>query len=148
MNLPVARILCVEDDKDWCELLELMFEQTGENHQITTVSTVREALILIENISFDLYILDYVLPDGTGIEICREIRKTDPITPIMFYSAMARKIDIQAANEAGANEYLVKPDDIDSFVKTAKRLLNNKVQANPCGYGTANLKRKVYERMN
>ena len=140
MNLPVARILCVEDDKDWCELLELMFEQTGENYQITTVSTVREALILTENISFDLYILDYALPDGTGIEICRKIRQTDQITPIMFYSAMARKIDVQAAIEAGANEYLIKPDDIDNFVKTAKHLLNNKAHANPCGYGAANLR--------
>lgn len=141
MNIPVIRILCVEDDKDWCEVLELLLEGAIENFKLRHVGTVREALILIENLSFDFYILDNKLPDGTGIELCRAIRRISSDAPIMFYSAMAREIDKNEAFASGTNEYLVKPNDLDKFIKTVKRLLSEDYQPNPCGYGAANLKK-------
>jgi DNA-binding response OmpR family regulator len=125
MKSPIVRILCVEDDKDWCEVMELILEGAIGNFKLTSVDTVREALIMIENLSFDFYILDNRLPDGTGIELCRKIREADSTTPIMFYSGMVREIDKNEAFAAGANEYLVKPNDLDKFVTTVKHLLNS-----------------------
>ena len=141
MTFPVARILCADDDNDWCELLTLMLRQADDRYQVVSVSTVQKALVLIENLSFDLYILDYALPDGTGTELCRKIRQNDSDTPVMFYSAMAREIDRQMAMEAGANEYLVKPNDLERLTGTIKRLLNDALQINPCGCGLANPER-------
>ena len=124
MTSPVARILCVDDDKDCCELIEYMLRQENAGYDITSVSGVREALDLIAHQSFDLYILDYIMPHGSGEELCRKIRQADLNTPIMFYSAMARKIDEKEAIAAGANEYLVKPQDLDRFTETVGQLLN------------------------
>ncbi len=124
MTFPIARILYVEDDDDSRYLMKVMLQQENENYKLTSVSTVQKALVLIENLTFDLYILDYALPDETGTELCRKIRRTDLHTPIMFYSAMAREIDYQMAKAAGATEYLVKPNDLDRLTETVGRLLN------------------------
>lgn len=139
MTIPVVRILCVEDDRDWCEIMELILERAIGNLKLTSAGTVREALILTENLSFDFYIFDYRLPDGTGIELSRKIREADSTTPIIFYSAMAREIDKNEAFASGANEYLVKPNDLDKFITTVKHLLNNASRPNPGGYGMANI---------
>ncbi len=132
MTLPAAYILCLEVDKDWFELMELMFEYAEGNFKITLVSTIREALILIGHIKFDLYILDYVLPDGTGIEVCRKIREMYSDSPIMFYTAMAQKIERETAIKSGANEYLIKPDNLSDFLFTVKRLLSKSDIINSC----------------
>ena len=124
MTFPIARILYVEDDDDSRYLMKVMLQQANDDYKVTSVSTVQKALVLIENLTFDLYILDYALPDETGTELCRKIRRTDLHTPIMFYSAMAREIDYQMAKAAGATEYLVKPDDLDKLTETVGRLLN------------------------
>ena len=124
MNFFAASILYVDDDKDSCELMELMLHQSEASFEVKSVSTVREALSLIEKQSFDFYILDYALTDGAGTELCRKIRQKDSQTPIMFFSAMARDVDRQRAMAAGASEYLVKPNDLERFTKTVKRLLS------------------------
>jgi len=141
MSLPLPHILCVDDDNDWCDLLKLMLEQSGDEYKMTAVNSVRQALVLIENLPFDLYLLDYGLPDATGTELCRQIRQKDSDTPILFYSAMAREIDRRMAIEAGATEYLVKPNDLERLTGTINRLLNDSCQSNPCGYGADYLQR-------
>lgn len=124
MTFPIARILYVDDDEDSRELMEVMLKQESADYKVASVSTVKRALVLIENLTFDLYILDYALPDETGTELCRKIRRTDSHTPVMFYSAMAREIDRQTAMAAGATEYLVKPNDLDRLTETVGRLLS------------------------
>lgn len=126
MSLPVARILCVDDDDDSCELMEIMLRQEDDGYEMTSASDARKALALIAGQSFDLYILDYSLPDTAGTELCRKIREIDSDTPIMFYTAMARPVDRQTAMAAGATEYLVKPNDLDRLTGTVRRLLNKK----------------------
>ena len=118
------RILYVDDDRDSCELMSLMlttFLNTG--CQIMTASTPCEAASLMQNDAFDLYILDYTLPDISGVELCRRIREVEPEKPIMFYSGMALEEDKRRALKAGANEYLVKPNDLDKLVETVENLL-------------------------
>lgn len=121
------RILCVDDDQDSCELISLMLHLADSSYQVTTVSTARKLLDLIESQSFDLFLFDYALPEMTGIELCRRIRQTDSQTPILFYSAMAREIDRNAALAAGATEYLIKPNDLEKLTETVKRVLNKRL---------------------
>lgn len=117
------RVLYVDDDADSCEIISLMLHLENNNYRVSTASITREVLDLMESDSIDLYILDYALMDLTGVELCERIRQISPTTPILFYSAMAREIDRAKAMAAGANEYLVKPNDLDKLMDTVQRLL-------------------------
>src|SRR5215217_1176543 len=102
------RILCLEDDKDSCALLALILG--SEDYEVVTVETIAEASTLIKSESFDLLIVDVILPEGNGIDFCREVRAGGCRARILVHSAAASKADIDAAMEAGANDYLVKPN--------------------------------------
>jgi two-component system, OmpR family, response regulator MprA len=99
------QILFVDDDEVTQELVTL----TLSNHEIITAHNFTEGLRLALDRHFDLYLLDNWLPDGSGVELCRSIRKFDIRTPVLFYSAAALARDTQEALGAGAQEYLVKP---------------------------------------
>jgi len=116
----LKRLLCVEDDRDTCEVLH--FVMTGYDFQ--AVDTVESAMKLIDEQPFDLYVLDNWLPDGSGVDLCRYIRKTDSTTPIIFTSAIGQRGEIDLAISAGADHYLVKPYEPDTLLRTVKELLN------------------------
>ena len=113
-------ILLVEDDQDSCEALAELLGQQG--HKAVTAYTVDEGLQLSRSGGFDLLILDNWFRVGSGIQLCRQIRMFDPETPILFYSAAAYETDIREGLDAGANEYIVKPD-FEQFQQAVNRLL-------------------------
>jgi DNA-binding response OmpR family regulator len=119
-----SRILFVDDDPDCCEMMCLLLELSHKNLQVIPAATAGEALSLLEREKFDLLILDYRLPDSTGLELCERIRRTDRRTPIMFYSGMAGTADRDRAQVAGADEYLVKPNDLEKIPETVRKYLN------------------------
>lgn len=121
------RILYVEDNSDTCELLSTMLPLYSDwKFSVTAAASADAALSLMEKQAFDFYILDYVLPDISGVELCERIRKTDSETPIVFYTGMSRDTDRRQALEAGANEYLVKPNNLIKLTETVKKLLTEK----------------------
>ena len=75
---------------------------------------------------FDLCILEYALPDMSGVQLCGLLRNMGCDMPVMFFSAMNRSIDVEKAQAAGANEYLIKPDDLDQFAVAVARLLSKR----------------------
>jgi DNA-binding response OmpR family regulator len=91
--------------------------------EVVSAQTFDDARQQISEEPFDLYLLDNWLPGGTGIDLCREIRKGDTTTPVIFYSGAAYESDRQEAREAGAQAYLIKPTDISMLMETVKRLL-------------------------
>ena len=114
------RILCVEDDRDTCEVLRFVMT----DYDFTTVSSVAAAEELIQSQKFDIYVLDNWLPDGSGVELCEKIRQISPTLPIVFTSAIGQRQDIDVAMQAGADRYLVKPYEPETLVQTVKELLN------------------------
>jgi DNA-binding response OmpR family regulator len=114
------RILCVDDSVDICDMLTTMLGLS--NFEVIAVADTAQALHLIEQEQFSLYILDGQLPGVSGMSICEGIRKIDPQTPIIIYSGMAHQSDINAGLLAGANAYLVKPE-IHELIPTVMRLL-------------------------
>ena len=74
------------------------------------VATATEALSLIQTERFDLYLLDTWLPDLDGFELCRRMRDLDPHTPILFFSDAPHEADKKRGIEAGANDYVTKPN--------------------------------------
>ena len=113
-------ILCVEDDKDSCELIQFVLEKEG--FRVVSCATSEEGLRLAKKGSFSAIVLDHRLANISGLEMCRQIRIYDKQTPIIFYTAAAFSKDREAGLAAGANAYLVKPMGFDKIVETIKRL--------------------------
>lgn len=124
MNDSTKRILCVEDDRDAREMMRVMLEQSDPSYSVTTVGTAAEALDMSARKPFDLYVLDIWLPGMDGMSLCRRLRERRVAAPIIFFSAMVRPTDKEFGLAAGANEFLVKPADLDKFTVTVARLLN------------------------
>lgn len=114
------QILCVDDNSDTCELIEMFLAQSGL--KIVTVKSIAETKKLISKESFSLYILDSKLNDGNSSELIEQIRETDKTTPIVVYSGDAQKAHIASSLASGVNEYVVKPN-WDELVETVKNLL-------------------------
>ena len=108
-NIPrnAPRVLYIEDHEDTRELVTLVLEQ--KSFEVVTGTTIATGVALAGSQKFDLYLLDSWLPDGSGLDLCKQIRKFDTATPILFYSAAAYEIDRDQALKSGAQAYLVKP---------------------------------------
>jgi len=103
----MRRALVIEDNLDSRDLLANLLPTWG--FEATAAITAVEALRLAQSGDFDLYIIDTWLPDGNGIDLCRRIRESDSVTPIVFYSALKADENKKAALEAGAHDYVLKP---------------------------------------
>lgn len=119
MTRTIRNILCVDDHEDSCSVLKIVLS----DYKVITAGTCAEALRRAKTRLIDLYLLDNWLPDGKGIELCEQIRKIDPNTPILFYSAAAYDSDREEAFKAGAQAYLVKPNDIVRISEVVKHML-------------------------
>ena len=123
MNVPDSRILCIDDDTNTSRWIRIMLKGSKVNAEVVTVKTGREAFIRLNEEEFDLCILEYALPDMTGVQLCSLIRQMGCNLPILFFTAMNRPVDREMAEVAGASNYLCKPDDLDLFVATVTNLL-------------------------
>ncbi|MCA1589924.1 MAG: response regulator [Acidobacteria bacterium] len=123
-DAPIS-ILCVEDDRDSRDAMTLMLQQDNPAYNVTTVGTAAEALELVLRKVYDLFVLDIWLPGMDGLSLCRRLRDHGIKSPIVFFSAMVRPTDKEYSLQAGANEFLVKPHDVDKFTATVARLLNH-----------------------
>jgi CheY-like chemotaxis protein len=115
-----CRILCIDDHHDSAEMLSMLLSQ--EDYEVVVAASISEALALIETEVFDLYVLDRRLPDGTGIELCRELQVATPGVPCIFYSGDAYELHRQQAIAAGADCYVSKPN-IEELINAVTRLL-------------------------
>jgi CheY-like chemotaxis protein len=106
MLSPRRRILCIDDNEYTCFVLTALL---GRDYETKSVGTIGEAMELARREHFDLYILDNLFPDGTGLELCRQIRELRPQTPIIFYSGAAFESDKEEGLCAGAQAYIAKP---------------------------------------
>ena len=120
------RILLVDDDKDTCEMMRFLLTLTNDNYEVVSANTADAALLQMEIKPFDIYILDSLLPDMSGVELCAKIRRGDKQVPILFYSGMLDSNCIRNSKAAGANEYLVKPNDLERFTEIVKKHLSKK----------------------
>ena len=116
------RILYVEEHAESCELLALWLSAYG--YELVIANTLSDGLGLAKSGAFGVYILSGKFIDGTGLDLCRRIRMFDPITPIVFYSALSRDADLVAAVNAGAQAYLIKPNDFEQIEPTIRRLVH------------------------
>jgi DNA-binding response OmpR family regulator len=105
--LPVMRVLLVEDDPGLAAIIKTGFGEQGV--QVVTVPSYAEGKMKATLGSFDVLILDVMLPGGNGFDLCRELRVREIGTPILMLTARDTVDDRVAGLEVGADDYLTKP---------------------------------------
>ena len=116
------KLLIVEDDMDLREGLSFSF--SGDGYEVTETGTKKEGLKAIAKGGCDLVLLDCNLPDGTGFELCREVRSYSNV-PIIMLTARDTEMDEIKALELGVNDYLSKPFSLGVLKARMKRILQD-----------------------
>lgn len=120
------RLLVVEDDESL--RLTLVDNLELEGYDVLSASTVAEAKLLIDKQSetkqkIDLIVLDLMLPDGSGYQLCEKIRENKPNIMILMLTARTLDSDLQAGFNAGADDYLTKPYKVAELLLRINALL-------------------------
>ena len=110
-----GRILCVDDDQDTCEMVTALLGEAG--YEVQHALSVSDGQTKVRQGRFDLILLDWIIEDGTGLDLCRQIRAFDQATPILFYTGEVDDNAIGQALRAGAQGYLIKPVAVDSLLE-------------------------------
>jgi two-component system alkaline phosphatase synthesis response regulator PhoP len=123
-----STILIVDDERDILELLKYNLEKEG--YRVLTAHNGKEALRFVKQHP-DLVVLDVMMPELDGWEVCKAIRK-DPATaktPIVFLTARDSEVDEVVGLELGADDYITKPVKVRTFLARVKRALKGRAGA-------------------
>ncbi len=119
-----TKIMILEDDaylrEGLCELLE------KEGYIVESACNCNEGRALLQKSSFNLVILDVMLPDGNGLELCTEIRKQGSDVPILFLTACDEEFQIVRGLDAGADDYVTKPFRLLELLSRVRALLRRR----------------------
>ena len=128
-----AKILIVEDDiylrEGLCELL------LKEDYEPVSACNCKEGRKLFNEDSFDLVILDVMLPDGNGLDFCSFIRSTGADVPILFLTACDEEFQIVRGLDAGADDYVTKPFRLLELLSRIRALLRRKTAITTYQFG-------------
>jgi len=117
----MKKVLVIEDDKSIADLLEIHLKDLS--CEVTTKADGSDGLKTATSDQFDLIVLDLMLPNVNGLEICKEVRKKDIYTPILMLTSKSEEMDKVIGLEVGADDYLTKPFSIREFIARAKAIL-------------------------
>ncbi len=120
------KILVVEDDTRVAELLKRTLQEEGFEVDVAYDGSFGRKLAL-QNL-YDLLITDIILPEISGIELCKEIRKKKPFLPILMLTALGTTDDKLEGFDAGADDYMVKPFEIRELRARVKVLIKRAKQ--------------------
>ena len=121
----MQKILYVEDDLSLIDGLQYTLETSG--YSVDNARTVKESLMLFRQNTYDLLLLDVTLPDGTGFDICKEIRNSSTV-PIIFLTASDQEISIVRGLDMGGDDYITKPFKLNELLSRMKALLRRSTQ--------------------
>ena len=122
--MDVKNVLIIEDDDSIVELLSIHLKDLGCS--VVAASNGINRVQKTGSGSFDLIILDIMLPGLNGMEICRKIRQTDRHTPILMLTARSEEIDKVLGLETGADDYITKPFSVREFLARVKVIFRRK----------------------
>jgi DNA-binding response OmpR family regulator len=124
----MTRILVVDDEANIVELEKLYLGREG--YQVESATSARDALARFASFNPDLIVLDIMLPDMDGLEVCRQIRAKSRV-PILMLSARKEDVDRIVGLELGADDYLTKPFNPHELVARVKAILRRSRAESP-----------------
>ncbi len=132
-----TQILVVEDELEISRLMEIILKKKG--YSVVTATDGIGGLNLINNQSFDLVLLDWMLPHLSGIDIIRDMRKNNNLTPVIFITAKTQPEDIVLGLESGADDYLTKPFESSILLARVESVLRrSNLQKKPAPSSSSN----------
>ena len=103
----MTQVLLIEDDLENCEILS-MYLMKSQRYQVSIAHSAEETMALLKRRTFDLVLLDIMLPDMNGVDLCVELRRK-MFCPIIFISCLDDEETIVRAIHLGGDDYLTKP---------------------------------------
>lgn len=114
------KLFLLEDDS--AIATGLAYSLQNEGYTVSIAKTVKEALKIISNEDFSLYILDLTLPDGSGYDVCKAIKKRGDF-PVIFLTAYDDEVNVIMGLELGADDYISKPFRVKELMARIKTVL-------------------------
>ncbi|MEG4440740.1 two-component system response regulator RppA [Microcoleus sp. AT9_B5] len=114
------RILLVEDDADQLEPLQAALSEAG--HIVDGVEDGATAQWILSNRDYDLLILDWLLPEVSGLSLCQQYRRLGKTAPVLLLTAKDAIVDKISGLDAGADDYLIKPADVFELLARVRAL--------------------------
>lgn len=126
--MAAQKILVVEDDKNISRLVSYNLGKAG--FECAAVSNGREAMNRLAREKFDLVVLDLMLPEVDGLEVCRRIRRDERLAslPVLMLTARGEEVDRVVGFEVGADDYVVKPFSPRELVLRVKAILKRRTE--------------------
>lgn len=119
-----ARLLVVEDEEHIATGLKLNLELEG--YEVLLAPTARQAFALLVAHRFDLILLDVMLPDMDGFALCQRLRESGNYTPVLMLTARNTASDRVQGLDAGADDYLAKPFELDELIARVRSILRRR----------------------
>ena len=123
----MAKLLVLEDESSTRELIYDALH--GANYIVDAVSNVEDARAYIKSVQYDLLVLDWQLPDGSGVELCSSLRGDGNSTPVLLLTARSQIGDKVTGLDSGADDYLTKPFDARELLARIAAMLRRPQQS-------------------
>ena len=120
-----SRLLIVDDDQEICSLIVLYFEKHG--FQVISAQSAADMRRVLAREMIDLILLDIMLPDGSGLDLCRDIRQSTDI-PVIMLTAVSDLADRVAGLEIGADDYVAKPFEPRELLARVRAVIRRREQ--------------------
>ena len=132
------KVLVIEDEPDIRKTLE--YNLSREGYIVEGCGSIEEAKALLENPNFSIILLDLMLPDGSGLDLCRQIKSNSTIQeiPILILTAKDDEVDKVVGFELGADDYVTKPFSVRELILRVKAILKRNTK-------TSNLSNQTHE---
>jgi DNA-binding NtrC family response regulator len=138
IEVNMKKILAVDDNKAECRLLELALENV-RGYEVLTAASGRSALDQAVRCTPDAVILDLLLPDFSGLEVLKELKKIQPTLPVIMLTGLSDIRKVVEAIQMGADNFLTKPFENDQLLLVLRQAVEQKELLNE----VAALRRKV-----
>lgn len=124
----MKKIILIEDESSVVSFIKKGLQEL--EYEISVALDGNSGIKMVDNNDFDMIILDIMLPDINGLEVCKEIRKKNKTVPILFLTALDSSENIVMGLESGGDDYLVKPFKFIELVARIKSLLRRSGHSN------------------
>jgi len=135
----MPKILYADSDESSRNFVKIWMRTNAAGCTLTSVKNGMEALTLAKGINYSLYLFDYCLGDMTAPELCRFIRSTDTRSRVVVCSPFDREIDRKTAIDAGATDFIIKPEGFEVLRKIIRSL--------PRAESALRIKRRLFHSM-